>query len=102
MAPEIPEFSYGFALTNEIVGWNGVSTAPIFPSLIEEGWSGGGYDVLLDKQVSCFIFNSNEPTAWFEQLQNKYSILIYRYLFHFIVVKLLRAESHVNMNSCLS
>lgn len=48
MTPEISEFSYGFALTNEIVGWNEVSTAPIFPSLIEEGRSGGGYDVRLD------------------------------------------------------
>lgn len=48
MTPEISEFSYGFALTNEIVGWAPLSTAPIFPSLIEEGRAGGGYDVRLD------------------------------------------------------
>lgn len=48
MTPEISEFSYGFALTNEIVGWETLSGAPIFPSLIEEGRDGGGYDVRLD------------------------------------------------------
>jgi hypothetical protein len=48
MTPEISEFSYGFALTNEIVGWAPVAAAPLFPSLIEEGKAGGGYDVHLD------------------------------------------------------
>jgi hypothetical protein len=48
MTPEISEFSYGFALTNEIVGWLNVKAAPLFPSLIEEGKEGGGYDVKLD------------------------------------------------------
>jgi hypothetical protein len=48
MTPEISEFSYGFALTNEIVGWAPVAAAPLFPSLIEEGKAGGGYDVKLD------------------------------------------------------
>jgi hypothetical protein len=48
MTPEISEFSYGFALTNEIVGWASLKAAPIFPSLIEEGKAGGGYDVKLD------------------------------------------------------
>ena len=48
MVPEISEFSYGFALTNELVGWKPLCAAPIFPSLIEEGKAGGGYDVKLD------------------------------------------------------
>ena len=48
MTPEISEFTYGFALTNELVGWTNVKTVPIFPSLIEEGRSGGGYDVKLE------------------------------------------------------
>lgn len=47
MTPEISEFSYGFALTNEIVGWAPIGAAPVFPSLIEEGRTGGGYDVRL-------------------------------------------------------
>lgn len=49
MLPEISEFSYGFALTNELVGWVELSAAPVFPSLIEEGKTGGGYDVKLDR-----------------------------------------------------
>ena len=48
MTPEISEFSYGFALTNELVGWTALRAAPIFPSLIEEGRASGGYDVRLD------------------------------------------------------
>jgi hypothetical protein len=48
MTPDISEFSYGFALTNEIVGWVPITAAPLFPSLIEEGKVGGGYDVKLD------------------------------------------------------
>lgn len=49
LTPDISEFSYGFALTNELVGWASLSAAPIFPSLIEEGKKGGGYDVKLDQ-----------------------------------------------------
>lgn len=47
MIPEISEFSYGFALTNQLVSWSELIAAPIFPSLIEEGKEGGGYDVKL-------------------------------------------------------
>ncbi len=43
------EFTYGFALTNEIVGWTAFSCAPIFPNLIEEGKKGGGYDLKLQR-----------------------------------------------------
>jgi hypothetical protein len=41
------EFSYGFALTDNImrIGLPCTPTAPVFPSLIAEGSSGGGYDV---------------------------------------------------------
>ena len=50
MTPDISEFSYGFALTHELIALAGVPlrAAPIFPSLIEEGKAGGGYDVNLD------------------------------------------------------
>lgn len=48
MISDISEFSYGFALTNEIVGWTRLNAAPVFPSLIEEGKQGGGYDLKLD------------------------------------------------------
>jgi len=50
MTPDISEFSYGFALTHELIALAGepLRAAPIFPSLIEEGRAGGGYDVHLD------------------------------------------------------
>lgn len=45
------EFSYGFALTNElvVVSQPPIVSAPVFPSLIKEGGKGGGYDVALDR-----------------------------------------------------
>jgi hypothetical protein len=48
--PAISEFSYGFALTNELIRSPGfqVTAAPVFPSLIQEGQA-GGYDVRLDR-----------------------------------------------------
>lgn len=45
----ISEFSYGFALTHELVlALGSLTAAPIFPSLIAEGKAGGGYDVKLE------------------------------------------------------
>lgn len=56
MKSQLSEFSYGFALTNELVSWISLTSAPIFPSLIEEGKAGGGYDVKLDSPgVPLFI-----------------------------------------------
>ena len=51
MKPEISEFSYGFALTNELINWHGLplTAAPVFPSLYQEGQPGGGYDVMLQR-----------------------------------------------------
>jgi len=49
--PEISEFSYGFALTSELLNTSGyeVTSAPVFASLYEEGQAGGGWDVRLDR-----------------------------------------------------
>lgn len=49
MQSRFSEFSYGFAITNELVGLSNLHVAPVFPSLIEEGKAGGGYDVKLDQ-----------------------------------------------------
>jgi hypothetical protein len=48
--PNISEFSYGYALTENLVRWSNapIIAAPVFPSLIQEGRTGGGYDVKLD------------------------------------------------------
>lgn len=49
MRSMISEFSYGFALTHELVlSLGSLVAAPVFPSLIEEGKAGGGYDVKLE------------------------------------------------------
>ncbi|HMN50256.1 MAG TPA: hypothetical protein PKD67_14015 [Ignavibacteriaceae bacterium] len=50
MKPDISEFSYGFALVDELIHWHGMqlSAVPIYPSLYEEGQSGIGYDVFLN------------------------------------------------------
>lgn len=49
MRPSISEFSYGFALTHELVlNLKGrLTAAPVLPSLIDEGRAGGGYDLKL-------------------------------------------------------
>ena len=41
------EFSYGYALTDNLLRthFQGLKRAPIFPSLVAEGRSGGGYDI---------------------------------------------------------
>ena len=49
MKPDFSEFSYGYAVTEELVSSLKAALvgAPIFPSLYEEGKSGGGYDLKL-------------------------------------------------------
>lgn len=48
---EFSEFSYGYCLTEDLIIGQGTSltAAPIFPSLLEEGQSGVGYDVRLNR-----------------------------------------------------
>jgi hypothetical protein len=51
MRPNISEFSYGYALTDELIHSLGVGItgAPVFPSLYQEGQRGGGWDVQLTR-----------------------------------------------------
>ena len=51
MRPNISEFSYGYAMTDELIHWHGtaITAAPLFPSLYQEGQPGGGYDVALER-----------------------------------------------------
>jgi hypothetical protein len=48
---QFSEFSYGYCLTEDLVVGLGtpLTAAPVFPSLIEEGQPGVGYDVRLDR-----------------------------------------------------
>jgi hypothetical protein len=75
LTPDISEFSYGFALTQELIAIADppLRAAPIFPSLIEEGRPGGGYDVRLDipgfplfvqfKRADCMVRRSASETV---------------------------------------
>lgn len=49
MKPNISEFSYGYAVTDELIHWPGfpITASPVFPSLYQEGQPGGGYDLHL-------------------------------------------------------
>ncbi|WP_237881030.1 hypothetical protein [Pseudomonas sp. PGPR40] len=57
MKPEMSEFSYGFAFTNELITSPGghVIAAPEFPSLQKEGKPGGGYDVKIPFGSPLFL-----------------------------------------------
>jgi hypothetical protein len=68
--PDISEFSYGYALVEQIARNNAfqVTAAPVFPSLIQEGQAGGGYDaaiqlggvpLFLQFKLSDYLFRSN-------------------------------------------
>lgn len=70
MKPNISEFSYGYALTEELVKGFGssITAAPVFPSLYQEGKKGGGWDVQLKKggiplflqfKLSHYLKNAN-------------------------------------------
>jgi len=58
MKPNISEFSYGYALTEDIIRWAGtpLTAAPLFPSLIQEGQSGGGFDLNLNFKSGSPLF----------------------------------------------
>jgi hypothetical protein len=51
MRPTISEFSYGFAVTSELLRAPGmvITAAPVFPSLSQEGQAGGGWDVQINR-----------------------------------------------------
>ncbi|WP_439868978.1 hypothetical protein [Pseudomonas syringae] len=57
MKPEMSEFSYGFAFTNELIHApdSHVVAAPEFPSLQKEGKPSGGYDVKIPFGSPLFL-----------------------------------------------
>ena len=56
--PDFSEFTYGFALTYELVNLSSLPLAftPVFPSLLREGSAGGGYDVQIPAGSSTGLF----------------------------------------------
>lgn len=74
--PEISEFSYGFSLTNELVRWLELSAAPIFPSLIEEGGPGGGFDVKLDRPGAPLYLQFKRSECMFRRSAREWKAIV--------------------------
>lgn len=63
MKPDISEFSYGYALTSELIRLFGLKNvgAPVFPSLQQEGWL--GYDVQIPGVPLFLQFKLSDYTS---------------------------------------
>ena len=64
LRPEFSEFTFGYAFTENFAnGWigGGVRSVPIFPSLIQEGRLGGGYDVAIPTHAEPILFQFKVP-----------------------------------------
>ena len=55
MKPKFSEFSYGYAVTEELIKSGEVTAPPEFPSLYAEGQLGGGYDVKISFGIPIFL-----------------------------------------------
>lgn len=87
MIADFSEFTYGFALTHNLINISHriVPVAPVFPSLIEEGRVGGGYDMgmeyagyplFLQFKLSEYM-KKNNSKEW-----NVYNAPYYRFAIH--------------------
>ena len=56
MKAEFSEFTYGFSLVNELANALSCTAVPIFPSLLEEGKEGGGYDAKLLSKKGTILY----------------------------------------------
>lgn len=55
MKADFSEFTYGFALVNELTKVLSCKAVPLFPSLREEGKAGGGYDVKIEGKNGAIL-----------------------------------------------
>jgi hypothetical protein len=76
MKAQFSEFSYGFAVTDELINWRGtnLTAAPYFPSLIREGKL--GYDLRLNRPgIPLFIqFKRSEYISRLYVIANEFSV----------------------------
>lgn len=56
MKSEFSEFTYGFALVNELTKVLSCTAVPLFPSLREEGMTGGGYDTCITLKKGTILY----------------------------------------------
>lgn len=64
MKAEFSEFTYGYSLVHELVDSLSCTAVPIFPSLIEEGKKGGGYDVKLLSKKGKLLYLQFKLSDW--------------------------------------
>ena len=108
MKPFISEFSYGYALTQELAGGilGSLVAAPIFPSLISEGRAGGGYDLQLPiqgralflqfKLSDCMInANAREWSFWKKQYYRMYLYSDSKSMQHQLLINLEKLDNDV-------
>lgn len=64
MKAEFSEFTYGFSLVNELAKAISLTAVPIFPSLLEEGKKGGGYDAKLKGKTGIILNLQFKLSDW--------------------------------------
>jgi hypothetical protein len=76
------EFSYGYALTDNIIhaGLPSTPAAPVFPSLIAEGSAGGGYDVQIPAGPVPLFLQFKIPQVVRRRSDNKPAAFVTPYL----------------------
>ena len=67
MKAEFSEFTYGYSLVHELVDTLSCTAVPIFPSLIEEGKKGGGYDVKLLSRKGKLLYLQFKLSDWMKR-----------------------------------
>jgi hypothetical protein len=94
MISEFTEFSYGFAVTHELVLLNSgnVVAAPEFPSLIREGQAGGGYDVRLN--LGTFLFLQFKLSEYMYGRRAQYRALMGLPYYRFWITPRWRSSQH--------
>lgn len=64
MKAEFSEFTYGFSLVSELAKSLSLTAVPIFPSLLEEGKKGGGYDAKLKDKAGITLNLQFKLSDW--------------------------------------
>jgi hypothetical protein len=94
MNSEFTEFSFGFAVTHELILENSgnVFAAPEFPSLIREGQAGGGYDVRLN--FGTFLFLQFKLSEFMYGRRARYRSLIGLPYYRFWITPRWQSQQH--------
>lgn len=95
MKRKISEFSYGFVLTHELVNAYSylLTAAPVFPSLVQEGRAGGGYDVNISAK-GYLLFLQFKASEYMKRRNAKESKLVGLPYFRFALHRKTQSNQH--------